>query len=54
MNKRAFRDALRDIIDSEGVFRLASLEEPGVIWEFDGERWERTRYVSPRAPRRIE
>ena len=53
MNKRAFRDALRDIVDTEGVFRLASFEEPSVIWEFDGERWSRARFVSPPVPRKI-
>ncbi len=53
MNRRAFRDALRDIVDSEGVFRLASLDDPGVIWEFDGERWKRAHFVSPHAPRKI-
>jgi hypothetical protein len=45
MRNRAFRDALNDILREEGVFRLASLDEPDVIWEYDGERWIRARLV---------
>jgi hypothetical protein len=41
MSRRAFRDAVRDILREEGVFRLASMDEPGVVWEYDGARWIR-------------
>lgn len=38
---RAFRDAVRDILREDGVFRLASELEPRLMWEWDGAEWRR-------------
>ena len=38
---RAFRDAVRDILREDGVFRLASEFEPSLMWEWDGVEWRR-------------
>ena len=38
---RAFRDAVRDILREDGVFRMASETEPSLLWEWDGVEWRR-------------
>jgi len=33
---RAFRDAMRDILDSEGRFELTVDDAPEQVWDWDG------------------
>ena len=49
---RAFRDAVRDIVRDEGVFRLASELDHALMWEWDGVEWRRAWLQPPRKQRR--
>jgi hypothetical protein len=46
-SSRAFRDAVHDILREEGLVRIASYEDPNVIWEWDGVCWSR-KQLTPR------
>ncbi len=52
MSTRAFRDAVRDILREDGVFRLASEVEPRLMGEWDGVEWRRAWLKAPRDGRR--
>jgi hypothetical protein len=52
VSARAFRDAVRDILREDGVFRLASEVEPSLLWEWDGVEWRRAWIKLPGERRR--
>ena len=38
---RAYRDAVRDILASDGKLHLADLDSRDAVWEWDGVTWSR-------------
>lgn len=37
----AFSDAVRDILQADGVFHLGDERQDDTVWEWDGVRWTR-------------
>ena len=45
----AYNDAVRDILQSDGVFKLSDDRRRDAIWEWDGVTWKHVPLDAPRA-----